>query len=520
MPIGLISLSSTILGTGRKVQIIDLNHEIVNGRLDLSNSFYEKAASLIVSSSPFMVGFSTMCNSYPISLKLAEMVKKKSPDILILLGGPQASVVDIDTLNAFPFVDYIIRGEAEVAFPRFIERVSRNENPHDVPNLTYRKDGNVIRTFDAPLLENLDALPLLAYDIFPYELPKVMPLDVGRGCPFSCSFCTTSTYWRRRYRLKSAGRVIQEMTKLYQDYGIKEFVFEHDLFTFDRKRILSFCEILSGSALRGISWGCSARIDTVDKNMLRKLKNAGCTAIFYGIESGSDRVQKMIRKNLNLERVISVVEATACLGLDSTASFIVGFPDEKEEDIIKTLNIIQRLKSFPKTTIQLHIMTPLAGSLDYEKYHQLLRYDGYFSTICGNANIAIEEEWIRGYPQIFSNFYYFEPMNVARDIYRDIDLFIMSPFMLLERTMQLLLKDNSLWEIYLRWRKWRRSRGKGDGRSFAQTQDTYFLDFHDFVLEELNVTAESDIATTLSDEILKYYFTRYGNIPVKEETAF
>ena len=205
-------------------------------------------APLIVSSGADIYGFSSICSSYPLTIRIAECVKRERPDCTILLGGPQASVVDLRTLEAFSFVDFVLRGEAERTLPLFLEEWSGKRRFSTVPGLSYRAPFGPTRNTDAAVIEDLDSLPLPAYHLTddlvgaPYA-----PLELGRGCPFACTFCSTNDFFRRKFRVKSPEHMLAEMRAIHSKYGIRGFELAHDMFTVDRRCSAcpwhSFCTI-------------------------------------------------------------------------------------------------------------------------------------------------------------------------------------------------------------------------------------------------------------------------------------
>src|SRR3712207_5333972 len=248
-------------------------------------------------------GFSTICSSYPLTLRLAEQVKRLNPDALVVLGGPQASVADVSTLEAFDFVDFVVRGEADRTFPALLDVLSgvdRTTTLEDISGITFRRRGEVVRNPNAAVVQDLDTLPMPAFDLDEDIRNRgSVYLEIGRGCPFACTFCSTNDFFRRRFRLRSAQRTMLDMAQIRQAHGIRSFSFIHDMYTVDRRRVVEFCEALLASGEK-VTWACSARTDCVDDELIELMARAGCRGIFFGIETGSDRLQKVIKKRLDL----------------------------------------------------------------------------------------------------------------------------------------------------------------------------------------------------------------------------
>lgn len=515
LPLGLLSLAAVLENVGHQVALVDFNYALCKGELSLDDNFYSNAAARIDAVSPDLVGFSTMCNSYHIALRMAEAVKSRLPGIPILFGGPQSSVVDTETLTAFPFVDMILRGEAEQTLPRLIAELSCGTAAYDVPGLTYRRQGRVVRNCDAPLVSDLNRLPVPAYHLFPDGIGDAPAIDVGRGCPFACTFCSTSGYWQRRFRTKSIDRIIQEMWMLKEKYGATNFTLMHDLFTVNRKRVHDFCDRLQSEKM-DVTWSCSARVDCVDPELLRHMADSGCRGLFYGVETGSARMQKEICKNLKLDQTLGVVDATLGAKMSTTVSFIAGFPTETMEDLRQTMDVIQALLERSQVSIQLHILAPQVGTPDYQRYGDKVLFDGYYSDIAGAGWKFLEHGWFRQHPALFSSFSYFETDDIPRKLLRGVDLFAHGPVSVMRQTvLHLLQRGRRLWNIYRDWRDWADPRGLGGGPMANQTPDEFLLDFYEFAAEQVAAgNADFDLGQT-RDEIVAFYLQYYGQVPVR-----
>lgn len=513
-PLGCLSLAAVLRQKGHEVSLIDWNHEVALGRIPLSEHLYERAAERIADTRPDIVGFSTMCNSYHMTLRMAEAWKQHDATVPVILGGPQASVVDRETLEAFAFVDYILRGEAEQTLPQFLAELSAGATGFTTPGLTYRSSSGIVRNPDTALLPDLDVLPLPAYDLLPYSPGDSGAIDAGRGCPFECTFCSTATYWRRRFRLKSIDRILLEMKTLHDDYGAAGVTLQHDLFTVNHQRVEEFCSRLidEGATMK---WGCSARVDCVTPALLRRMAEAGCCGIFFGVETGSPRMQKEIRKRLKVEQVRVAVDAALDAGIIPTVSFIAGHPAETEDDLALTAAMIETLLDRPQVHVQGHLLGPEPGTHDYVTYRDRLRFDGYYSDIAGTAYQLLDREWFERFPELFSSFYYYEPLSMSRELLKGFDLFIHGPCAVLRKqVLQLAASRGGLWPLYREWKAWSGERGLGLGPIAGQRVDEFLLDFYQFLEAAAEDGAPVDTGAA-RDEILSFYFRHYGETPVR-----
>ena len=276
-----------------------------------------------------------------------------------MFGGPQASVVDLQTLAAFPFVDLILRGEAEESFPLLLDELANWRRMDRVPGLTYRTEGQPRRNPNADVIRDLDSLPSPAYHLTgELQGASRAALEMGRGCPFACTFCSTNDFFRRNFRLRSPDRILHDMRSFAEVYGLSDFDLIHDMFTVDKRRVVAFCDAMIASGER-FTWACSARSDCIDEPLLELMARAGCVGIFFGIETGSARMQTVIDKRLDISRAKEIIDAVEELRIGSTVSLIAGFPEETREDLEQT---VRNAYAFG-TVFTLGPATQFAGSL-------------------------------------------------------------------------------------------------------------------------------------------------------------
>ena len=309
-PVGVLSLAAVLEAKGLQPQVVDLNRVYYEWLRDSNrdkSDFCGFAGSYFATRDFDFFGLSTVCSSYPVTLRIAARVKRAHPRSVVVLGGPQASVVDIETMCAFPWIDLVVRGEAEQTLPELVDALGGGRSLGAIPGITFRRQNEIVRNSAAPLVADLDALPFPAFHLFPdVRHCRHFPLELGRGCPFSCTFCSTNDFFRRNFRLKSPAQMIADMRRVKQTYGISSFELVHDMFTVDRKRVVAFCEALLEARRKDpedtFIWGCSARTDCVDEELIELMSRAGCRGIFFGIETGSRRMQKVIDKGTGVER--------------------------------------------------------------------------------------------------------------------------------------------------------------------------------------------------------------------------
>lgn len=414
IPLGLLTIGASLEQIGCQVQIIDQTLAIKEGRFTNDRYFYREAAQLIHESQPDVVGFTTMCNSYPQTVELARHFRQIDNHTPVLFGGPQATAVDVETIAEFPWVDWVIRGEADETLPWFIQNLRGGHDWTYIPGLTWREGNTVRRTDDAPLV-NLDSLPIPAYHLYPVTDFFMIPIDAGRGCPFECTFCSTNLFFKRRYRMKSAERLVTEMRFLQEKYNHRNFDMVHDMFTVDQKRVREISQAIRSSDM-AIRWGCSARADCVNPELLAEMAEAGCSAMFFGLESGSANMQKKMHKKLDPVVVPPVIQAALEQKLDVTTSFIVAFPEETETEMFETLNMLLDFVCMGVEKVQCHLLAPLVGSPLYHQYKDELLYDGHCSDISTYLLTQEEVALVENHPKIFSSFYHFPTFFMDREM--------------------------------------------------------------------------------------------------------
>lgn len=338
IPIGLLSLISSLRASlALEPELYDLNRRILDATLLVGSSFYKDTAAALCHTEPHVVGFMTENESYHHVLQICREVKRLNPDCKIVLGGPHASAVAPATLKSWNCIDFIVKGEGEITFPRLVESCMKPSQA-PVPGVWSRSPtGEVIFGGERPLVQDLDLLPYPAYDLYRPDSEEEIYFEVGRGCPFQCTFCSTAAFWQRRNRVKSPERIQAELEYVCALYGTRRFHFTHDLFTANRSWVRKVCETLIRAGVP-VRWTCSSRTDTVDRDLLRLMADAGCTAIYFGLESGSSRVLADIKKRIHLDESFEKLRTCLDVGIAANVGFIGGFPSENLQTLGETFD--------------------------------------------------------------------------------------------------------------------------------------------------------------------------------------
>ena len=466
--LGILSVAAILEQWGDTPHLFDANAEYLKYARSVNNSyideFAEHLAELAVRSNADVYGFSSICSTFPLSLRVARSLKERRPQATVLFGGPQASVVDEAVMLRFPFVDFVLRGEVEQSLPSFLRQLSDGYDFARVEGLTFR-DGNIVRrNQNASVIEDLDGLLSPSYHLSDYlQGANAASIELGRGCPFSCTFCSTNDFFRRRFRLRSPDRVLAEMRAIAERYCIRHFELVHDMFTVDRKRVIAFCETMRSSG-EDFTWDCSARTDCVDEELLEEMVKSGCRGLFFGIESGSTRIQRIIDKDLDPRKAEEMLKVCERLGIRTTASLIMGFPEEEWQDVEDTLHIYLQSARCARSHPQINLLAPLAGTPLHAKHRDRLLLDDYCSdmSLQGLSQAAEDREMILACPEIFPNFYMVATPMLERTVLFELREFL---GMAVEKFRWLLCaigQRTSLLEFHYHWMAFRQARSGAD----------------------------------------------------------
>lgn len=311
------------------------------------------------------VGITATTLIYFDAKKITQKIKSINPAIPVIIGGTHSSILPQFVLDDSG-CDATVVGEGE-------EVIAEIANGKREPN-------GIIH---APIINDLDSIPTLTYDYldinkyFKYSgadrirwsLPQPSVAMTGtRGCPYACTFCASKTLFGRKVRFRSVKNVMQEIDYLREKYGIKSVYFYDDTLTLKPSWMKELCTELEK---RKLSWICGTRVDKVDEQMLRLMKQTGCKFISYGVESGSNRMLKeVIKKGTTIEQVEKILKLTRKIGIGIIANYMFGLPGETEEDMKLTLEAVKRL---PADVAEMSIFIPLPGTelatdLDWTKY--------------------------------------------------------------------------------------------------------------------------------------------------------
>ena len=317
-----------------------------------------------------LVGVSTITYDAPVAHEIARQVKQVNPDAKVFFGGAHPTAYAEDVVED-ENVDYVVVSEGELTTTDLIDALETGRDVSTVPGLVYRDNGNLIRTEPRTYIENLDEIPFPAWDMVPhrryFDLPRIgiiyanreyMIVLTSRGCPYRCAYCHKTL--GKRYRAHSAERVVEEFKVLYKDFGIREFVFMDDLFNLQPERVEAIAKGIIDSGMKvSLHFPNGFRGDIMSLDLVKLLQKAGMYRCMYAIETATPRIQKLIRKNVDLEKTTRIARQTAELGIMVHGVFMLGLPTEVESEARATVDYV--LNS-PFTTIAVFRAVPFKNS--------------------------------------------------------------------------------------------------------------------------------------------------------------
>jgi radical SAM superfamily enzyme YgiQ (UPF0313 family) len=515
-PLGLINLATALRNSPHQVVVMDFVLAIRQRTLKMGKNIYGDCAERILDEAPDLVGFSAQCTTYPAVVQISEKIRHKRPDVKIVVGGHNASFVDRLSLERYPFVDCIVRGEGELTFPELVSAYECGKNEEGISGVTYRNGQDIVRNDERDLISNLDDLPLPDYSFLPplseyrdeCELPRsIAILEVGRGCPHNCIYCSECIMWRRTTRSFSVSRLVKEMGNLYQNFGAECFLLAYDQFTARRKFVESFCHQVIHAGLNHLPWYCISRLDTVDAKLLALMREAGCESMCYGIDSGSKKTLSFIRKNIDHGILYQRVVETADNGIIPTLSYVIGFPVEEKGDIDETLWLALRAGIVGNNNPLIQLPTVLPGTGLHSQYGDRLvrEVNTYFALgleFDGGKRLVSDEEIIDSDPRIYSSFYNLpcpgrslEELNLIASHFPLMVRFYPKSFLLLSLELR-----ESVSDLFLRWLYWLQEHlGR---KELALSPQDCFLHFRGFVSDTL--TKWGKVSRKHFLEVLKY----------------
>jgi len=386
---------------GHKVKVLDLNVSLkdrnANNPLNIIREALEEA---INDFRPNVIGFSGIfLSDEKWVLYCSGLVKSIDEDITTIVGGSFATI-ETDKALSGAHIDYAVLGEGELIFKNILDCWPNHKMISKLKGIAFKENGRVIINEREQLIQDLDTIPMPDLSMVPLTLyPKNPAADSvnlcsSRGCPFNCSFCSTRKFWGRTIRYHSPARVIEEAKRLRDAYGVTDFGFCDDNFSLDSERLKIICNKFEEEikkSKKNFAWGCAngLMIQTLNPELIRRMRKAGCRFISLAIESGSERVARdIIHKPIDYKKALEIRDAARNEGIFAAIFFIIGIPGEGLKDMYQTIDFVEKING---DWSALHIYAPIPGTLLYEKAKEIGKIDAKVRHIRSQAAVSTKD---------------------------------------------------------------------------------------------------------------------------------
>jgi len=363
-PTGLCYLAGVIREEGVDVSIVDAEAQGLSG---------EEAVQEILAHEPQVVGLACktlwVTNAHELALRLKERV----PGLIVVAGGNHVTALPERSLKEFPAFDVVVVGEGERTFSELINALNEGRSLSEVAGLALREGDRVVRTAPRERIRDLDALPFPAFDLLPdlathyrpaltsVEKLPAFSIVASRGCPAQCTFCDRAVFGNRVTK-HSPEYTVALLRDLVDRYGIRYLLFDDDNLLLGKKHLFRLLDLMHERHVR-LPFSCQSRVDTVDEERLRRLKEAGCRMILFGVESGSQSILDAMKKGITVEQVRKAIALTRKFRIRTQGFFILGYPGETEETMQQTVQLIHDCRF---DDVGVFLFSPLPGSEVYE----------------------------------------------------------------------------------------------------------------------------------------------------------
>jgi anaerobic magnesium-protoporphyrin IX monomethyl ester cyclase len=395
VPLSLAYLAGYLEAKGISVKIIDLY-----AAQKPEKKCFELLNKEIKKQKPDVIGVTSVTAGITSALKIIDFIKKSNPKIITVLGGAHPTYDYENILKTKKTIDFIVRGEGEIALFELVRALENKKDVSKILGLAYRIN-DIIKTADKyNIVEDLDTLPFPARHLL--DLKKYPPsgmLLTSRGCPYKCNYCIESSFWGTKPRFLSIKRAVDEMELLINKYKYQRLLFLDSTFTVNKKRVLEICKEIRERNI-DVMWGCYARIDTVSQELLNKMRKAGCSGVYYGVETLSVKALKNIHKIKTIGKIHSwntqvtnAIKWAKKEGMYVVTSFMLGLPGETKKSSLKTIRFLKKMQIKPDQ-VSLQNFVPFPGSeffINHKKYDINFIHKDYERFSCDFPVISTNE---------------------------------------------------------------------------------------------------------------------------------
>ncbi len=364
LPMSIGCLAAQMMHHHHPVKIID--EEV--GKLDWNN-LDEVMEGL---PKPYVFGITILTAQVARAFELSALLKAKYPDSAVIVGGYHPTAMPEESISQ-ETIDFVVRGEGERTLLSLYEAIRGGATDFShIEGITFRKDGQIVHTPEAPLIKDLDTLPRFPYDLFVDMLSKTKSrssydwgfIMTSRGCPYKCAYCSQRMMTGSTYRYKSPGLIVKELDTLVNRFGAKAVFFLDDNFCFKKARVKEVCDAIVQSGLgKKCSFSLQTRADNFYPEVVPMLKEAGFASVGFGMETGVERLVKQIQKGETIQCHTDAIKLAQKHGLDVALFMIFGFPTETHGDRAATVRLANSLKP---TFIKYNNLMPYPGTPIYE----------------------------------------------------------------------------------------------------------------------------------------------------------
>ncbi|MCP3682774.1 MAG: B12-binding domain-containing radical SAM protein [bacterium] len=278
------------------------------------------------------------------AIAFTKVLKKVHPNSIVVFGGPHTTVAAETILEENPEIDYAVMGEGEETFAEFLDAIEKKKDISGINGMIWRKNGKTVINAPRCRLANLDELPFPAFQYFRMKRYRQHPILTSRGCPYNCDFCNVPTVWGRKYTMRTAKNLVDEIDYVVKRWGKKAFHINDDNFTLINERVEQFCDELLRRKIK-INWlSQGVRADRTSLTMLKKMRRAGCSRISIGVEAADDEVLKKMGKNETLAQIEQSIKWTHQAGITVLGLFMIGNPGDTFEIAKKNIAFIDKAK--------------------------------------------------------------------------------------------------------------------------------------------------------------------------------
>ncbi len=340
-PLGLCAMAAVLLEEGHEVEIMDC---------PVNNYIQSDVVKKVRQFKPDMVGIAAVTSLYDKTMAISKTIKEKFPSILVLIGGPHTKLNPEKILKETK-ANVVLVGDADIT----VIDIAKNKEKYMEPQIV---QGEMVKDIDTLPYPARHLVDMSLYTSLPNNWkrsPNVFQVMCTRGCPFRCTFCASANSGNRR---RSVKHVIGELKQLKKEYNIQEIAFWDDIFTVDRNWVMEFCQALKDENI-DIAWTCETRLNLLESEMLKAMKETGCWNIFFGIEAGDQELLDNIKKGTNLDLIRKGIQMVKDAGIEIRGSFMLGLPGETPEKAQKTIDFAIELDC---DYTQFSLCTPFPGT--------------------------------------------------------------------------------------------------------------------------------------------------------------